>query len=144
MSERKMSRKELRKKQQEQEQAKQLDINSNDDVNILEQNKSSLHDLLAPSGIDATHFDYLEIFSKISRFARTFYITTVPRQATFPYFLAPLYEFCDANTSVYITPISENVSIKDLNKTIVELESERVVANNRGDIYRCKIGRAHV
>ena len=134
-----MSRKELRKKQQEQEQAKQLDINSNDDVNILEQNKSSLHDLLAPSGIDATHFDYLEIFSKISRFARTFYITTVPRQATFPYFLAPLYEFGDANTSVYITPISENVSIKDLNKTIVELESERVVANNRGDINRLSV-----
>ena len=139
MSERKISRKELRKKQQEQEQAKQLDINSNDDINILEQNKSSLHDLLAPSGIDATHFDYLEIFSKISRFARTFYITTVPRQATFPYFLAPLYEFGDANTSVYITPISENVSIKDLNKTIVELESERVVANNRGDINRLSV-----
>ena len=117
----------------------ELITNAAEDINMLEKDKASLHDLLAPSGIDATHYDYLEIFSKVSRFARTFYITTIPRQATFPYFLSPLYEFGDANTSVYITPINEDSSIKDLNKTIVELESERVVANNRGDINRVSV-----
>ena len=66
-------------------------------------------------------------------------MTTVPRQATFPYFLSGIYEFGDVNTSVYITPIPENNSINDLNKTIVELESERVVANNRGDINRLSV-----
>ena len=64
-----------------------------DDSNkgIMQLNKSTLKDLLAPSGIDASHFDYLEIFSKISRFARTFYVTTLPRQATFPYFISNIY-----------------------------------------------------
>ena len=131
-----VSRKEIRKAKEKAKEQDNLANLQEEEINNLEKNKSSLHDLLAPSGIDATHYDYLEIFSKISRFARTFYITTVPRQATFPYFLAPLYEFGDANTSVYITPIAENSSIKDLNKTIVELESERVVANNREDINR--------
>ena len=105
-------------------------------VNSLEVNKSSLHDLLAPSGIDETHYDYLEIFSKVSRFARTFYLTTIPRQATFPYFLSGIYEFGDVNTSVYINPIPENTSQNELNKTIVELQSERYVAHDRGDINR--------
>ena len=105
-------------------------------VNSLEVNKSSLHDLLAPSGIDAAHYDYLEIFSKVSRFARTFYLTTIPRQATFPYFLSGIYEFGDVNTSVYINPIPENTSQNELNKTIVELQSERYVAHDRGDINR--------
>ena len=105
-------------------------------VNSLEVNKSSLHDLLAPSGIDATHYDYLEIFSKVSRFARTFYLTTIPRQATFPYFLSGIYEFGDVNTSVYINPIPENTSQNELNKIIVELQSERYVAHDRGDINR--------
>ncbi|MDD3304477.1 MAG: DUF87 domain-containing protein, partial [Clostridia bacterium] len=105
-------------------------------INSLEINKSSIHDLLAPSGIDATHYDYLEIFSKVSRFARTFYLTTIPRQATFPYFLSGIYEFGDVNTSVYINPISENTSQNELNKTIVELQSERYVASDRGDINR--------
>ena len=107
-----------------------------EDEDILETNKSSLHDLLAPSGIDATHYDYLEIFSKISRFARTFYLTSIPRQAQFPYFLSDIYEFGDINTSVYITPISESKSQNDLNKQIVELQSERYVAHDRGDINR--------
>ena len=102
----------------------------------MQTNKSTLHDLLAPSGIDATHYDYLEIFSKISRFARTFYLTTIPRQATFPYFLSGIYEFGDINTSVFVTPISESKSQNDLNKQIVELQSERYVAHDRGDINR--------
>ena len=112
-------------------------IEQNTDIdNVLGLNKSNLKDLLAPSGIDASHFDYLEIFSKVSRFARTFYVTTLPRQATFPYFLSNIYEFGDVNTSVYISPISETTSQNDLNKQIVEIQSERYVAQDRGDINR--------
>ena len=112
-------------------------IEQNTDIdNVLQLNKSNLKDLLAPSGIDASHFDYLEIFSKVSRFARTFYVTTLPRQATFPYFLSNIYEFGDVNTSVYISPISETTSQNDLNKQIVEIQSERYVAQDRGDINR--------
>lgn len=103
---------------------------------ILKLNQSTLKDLLAPSGIDASHYDYLEIFSKISRYARTFYITSLPRQATFPYFLSGIYDFGDVTTSVYINPISETTSQNELNKTIVELQSERYVAHDRGDINR--------
>ena len=106
---------------------------------LFEINKSNLKDLMAPSGIDASHYDYLEIFSKVSRFVRTFYVTTMPRQATFPYFLSGIYEFGDVNTSVYISPIPEPVSQKDLNKTIVELQSERYVAQDRGDINRASV-----
>ena len=91
---------------------------TNDTENVLQLNRSTLKDLLAPSGIDASHLDYLEIFSKVSRFARTFYVTTLPRQATFPYFLSNIYEFGDVNTSVYISPISETTSQNDLNKQI--------------------------
>ena len=114
-------------------------ISAKEQINTLELDKSSLKDLIAPSGIDASHYDYLEIFSKISRFARTFYVTTLPRQASFPYFLSNIYEFGDINTSVYINPISETTSQNDLNKTIVELQSERYVAQDRGDINRASV-----
>lgn len=107
-----------------------------EEENILNINKSELKDLISPAGVDASHYDYLEIFSKISRYARTFYITTMPRQATFPYLLSGIYDFGDINTSVYISPISETVSQNDLNRTIVEIQSERIVAQDRGDINR--------
>ena len=103
---------------------------------VIETNKSNLKDLISPSGVDASHYDYLEIFSKVSRFARSFYVTTMPRQATFPYFLSDIYNFGDINTSVYISPIPETVSQNDLNRTIVEIQSERLVAQDRGDINR--------
>ena len=142
-----MSKKEKKEKKEKKNKKEQKSVamqaqeealltSGQDSVDILQTNKSTLHDLLAPSGIDATHYDYLEIFSKISRFARTFYLTTIPRQATFPYFLSGIYEFGDINTSVFVTPISESKSQNDLNKQIVELQSERYVAHDRGDINR--------
>lgn len=142
-----MSKKEKKEKKEKKNKKEQKSVavqaqeealltSGQDSIDILQTNKSTLHDLLAPSGIDATHYDYLEIFSKISRFARTFYLTTIPRQATFPYFLSGIYEFGDINTSVFVTPISESKSQNDLNKQIVELQSERYVAHDRGDINR--------
>lgn len=128
------------KKNKKEEIKKEELVTAQDETpSLFEINKANLKDLMAPSGIDATHYDYLEIFSKVSRFARTFYVTTLPRQATFPYFLSGVYEFGDVNTSVYITPIPEPVSQKDLNKTIVELQSERFVAQDRGDINRASV-----
>ena len=132
----KLSRKELRKLEEKRKKEAERGVISKDSGINLTLNQSTLHDLLAPSGIDATHYDYLEIFSKIPRFARTFYVTTIPRQATFPYFLSGIYEFGDVNTSVYITPVPESQSQNELNKTIVELQSERFVAQDRGDINR--------
>lgn len=135
--EKKEKKTKLKKGQIDTQQPQDELIKANENLpNSLELNKSTLKDLLAPSGIDASHYDYLEIFSKISRFARSFYLTTIPRQATFPYFLSGIYEFGDINASVYITPISETTSQNQLNKQIVELQSERYVAHDRGDINR--------
>ena len=124
----KEKKKKLKKGEVETVQSQDELIKPNENLpDSLKLNQSTLKDLLAPSGVDASHYDYLEIFSKISRFARSFYLTTIPRQATFPYFLSGIYEFGDVNASVYITPISETTSQNQLNKQIVELQSERYV-----------------
>lgn len=99
-------------------------------------NQKDLKDLIAPSGIDATNINHLEIISSIKRYARCHYISGVPRMATFPSFLRDMYNFGDINTSVFINPINEADSQNDLNKTIVSLESERLFAQKRGDINR--------
>ena len=99
-------------------------------------NQKDLKDIIAPSGIDATNINHLEIISSIKRYARCHYISGVPRMATFPSFLRGMYNFGDINTSVFINPINEAESQNDLNKTIVSLESERLFALKRGDINR--------
>ena len=111
-------------------------------VNTIKQEKSivdnvkDLKDLIAPSGIDATSTNRLEIVSSTSKYARTMLVSTLPRMCTFPQLLRGMYTFGDVNVSVYITPISEAKSQNELNRTINELESERIVAQERGQINR--------
>ena len=102
--------------------------------NILK--KKNIKELIAPSGIDASNLDYLKIISSTTRFARSFFIFSLPRMATFPYLLRDMYEFGDINTSIYINPVPEAESQRQLNKTINELETERIVASDKGNINR--------
>ena len=123
-------------KKKEKKLDEQINIKKVEVEDEITKNQSTLKDLIAPSGIDASKYDYLEIFSKVARYSRTFYLSTIPRQATFPYFLSNIYEFGDINTSVHINPINETTSQNQLNAKIVELQSEVIVARDRGDINR--------
>ena len=105
-----------------------------EDNSILNKNKKNLKDIIAPAGVDATHTNYLEIVSSTTKYARSMIISTMPRMCTFPEFLRGMYSFGDANISVFIKPITENTSQTDLNRRINEIESERIVAAERGDI----------
>ena len=98
--------------------------------------KKTIKELIAPSGIDASNIDRLEIISTTTRFARTFFISALPRMATFPELLRDMYMFGDINTSIYINPIAESRSQNELNKVINELETERIVAADKGNINR--------
>lgn len=125
------SQKKLRK--QEEEELKQLNSNS-DGVEILQ--KKSVKDLISPSGIDASNIDHMEIISNAKRFARSFFVSTLPRMCSFPDIFRDMYMFGDINTSIYINPIAEARSQNELNRVINELETERIVAADRGNINR--------
>ena len=127
-----MSRK---KQQREEEQQRALnDYSRPDEYEILK--KKTIKELIAPSGIDATNIDHLEIISNVTRYARSFFVSTLPRMCTFPELFRDMYLFGDINTSIYINPIPESRSQNELNRVINELETERIVAADRGNINR--------
>ena len=119
------------KKQQVELEKKQT---SQENVEILK--RKTIKELIAPAGIDASHIDHLEIVSNVTKYARSFFISTLPRMCTFPELFRDLYFFGDINTSIYITPIAESRSQNELNRVINELETERLVAADRGNINR--------
>ena len=106
---------------------------------IFDKNKKDLKGLIAPGGIDASYTNHIEIVSSRTRYARSMIVSALPRMCTFPEFLRGMYTFGDLNVSVFIRPVSEATSQTDLNRTINELESERCVAIDRGDINRERI-----
>ena len=98
--------------------------------------KKTIKEIIAPAGIDASNIDHLEIISNAKRYARSFFVSQLPRMCTFPELFRDLYLFGDINTSIYINPIKEERSQNELNRTINELETERIVAMDKGNINR--------
>ena len=124
--------KKSKKQQLEEERRKQLDRQQ--EPGSLK--SKTIKELIAPSGIDASKIDHLEIISNVKRYARSFFVSTLPRMCSFPDLFRDLYFFGDINTSIYITPVAESRSQNELNKVINELETERIVASDRGNINR--------
>ena len=120
------------RKQEEEE--RHLKNNQENQPMILR--KKSIKELIAPSGIDVSNIDHLEIISNVKRYARSFYVSSLPRTCIFPELFRSLYMFGDINTSIYIRPIEEATSQNELNKIITELETERIVASDKGNINR--------
>ncbi len=98
--------------------------------------KKSIKELIAPDGIDVRDISNLKIISNTTKYAKSFYVSVLPRMCTFPEIFRDMYMFGDINTSIYINPIQESRSQNELNRTINELETERIVAADRGNINR--------
>ena len=124
---------------------KKSDVTSNENVSvkdnntIFKKNQATIKDIISPGGIDASYTNHIAIMSSRTRLARSMVVSALPRMCTFPEFLRGMYTFGDINVSVFISPENESTSQTDLNKQINELESERIVAQDRGDINRERI-----
>ena len=92
-----------KKNKQKQENLKQ--VNNEPQQTLLRQ--KTIKELIAPSGIDASNIDHLEIISNTKRYARSFFVSALPRMAIFPELFRDLYLFGDINTSIYINPVPE-------------------------------------
>lgn len=124
----------FKKKQRKEDQRQLNDYTKPNEFEILK--RKTIKELIAPSGIDASNIDHLEIISNVTRYARSFFVSTLPRMCTFPELFRDMYLFGDINTSIYINPVAESRSQNDLNRVINELETERIVAADRGNINR--------
>ncbi len=98
--------------------------------------RKTIKELIAPDGIDARDITQLKIISNTSKYAKSFYVSVLPRVCTFPEIFRDMYLFGDINTSIFINPIQESKSQNELNRVINELETERIVAADRGNINR--------
>ena len=100
-------------KKQLEEERRQQELANQEQPGSLK--RKTIKELIAPSGIDASHIDHLEIMSNVTRYARSFFISSLPRMCTFPELFRDLYLFGDINTSIYITPIAEARSQNEMN-----------------------------
>ena len=84
------------KQQQEENLQNQFNEYREEDIRILK--KKNIKELIAPSGIDASNIDHLEIISNVKRYARSFFVSSLPRMCSFPELFRDMYMFGDINT----------------------------------------------
>ena len=70
-----MSKKQQRREQEELQMQNSLKQNE-PEYSILR--KKTIKELIAPSGIDASNIDHLEIISNATRYARRFFVSSLP------------------------------------------------------------------
>ena len=128
-----------KRRKQEKERVLEKEKNNTNKQGSLMLKKKTIKEMIAPSGIDASNLDHIEIISSTKRYARSFFVSNLPRMCTFPELFRDLYMFGDVNTSIYISPIAESSSQNDLNRVINELETERIIAEERGNINRARL-----
>ena len=71
-----------------------------EEVNNRSIRRMTVKEMIAPTGIDVSSLDHLEIISNVNRYARSFFVANLPRMCTFPELFRSMYMFGDINTSV--------------------------------------------
>ena len=124
----------MRKKKIDEKKNREDKINNEINKRIIR--RKTIKELIAPTGMDVSSLDHLEIISDTNRFARSFFVANLPRLCTFPELFRSMYMFGDINTSIYIKPVLESTSQNELNRTINELQTEIIIAQDRGNLNR--------
>lgn len=107
--------------------------------NIFFSNRKDVKELIAPNGVNPNPLDYMIIHDNgIDIYTMCLYIHKLPTNSTFATTFAPLFNFPNVTSSVFIDPMVAGKSSKQLDKRVVMLDTERVAAEKDGDRNRLR------
>lgn len=95
--------------------------------------------MITPDGVDPNPLSYMVVNDNgRDAYIRNFYIHTMPKRVQFATSFAPLFDYNDCVASVFVFPIDEGKSIRQLDNRIVKIESEVIQAKKEGDRNRAR------
>lgn len=101
------------------------------------EDRKTVKELIAPNGVNPNLLDYLVINDNgINLYTMCLYVTALPTSATFAVTFAPLFNSAGVTSSVFIEPMLDGKSSKQLDKRIIVLDSELSDAETAGDRNR--------
>lgn len=102
--------------------------------NLFFSQRKTIRELVAPNGVNPNPLDYMEIDDGGAKvYTMCFYAHKLPKKATFATTFAPIFNFPNVTSNVFINPLVAGRSTKMLDKRVLVLDSERVAAENAGD-----------
>lgn len=110
-----------------------------DELELFLSSRKTINELIAPNGVNPNPLEYMVIDDNGEQlYTMCFYIDKLPTSATFATTFVPLFNFPNVTTNVFIDPMVSGESIKQLDKRVVMLDSERIGAEKAGDRNRVR------
>ena len=124
-----------KKKKKEEELRREKELlkaeSGKDEMELFYESRKTVKELTAPLGINPNPLEYMEVEDNgTTLYTMCFYIHKLPRSSTFAKTYAPLFNFPDVTSTVFINPMQAGESSRQLDKRIVSLDSERIAAQN--------------
>lgn len=96
--------------------------------------EKNLKSIIAMDGVDPNPLSYFTINDKgRDCYIRTFTVNTLPKHVQFATSFAPLFDFDDCISSVFIQPVAASRSIRQLDNKIVKIEADAIEAEKDRD-----------
>lgn len=104
------------------------------DANIFHQIRKNVKELIAPNGVNPNPLDHFILHDAgIDIYTICMYIHKLPRYAKFASTFAPLFNFPNVTSTVFIIPMTEGKSSKQLDSRVLMLDTELRSAEKEGD-----------
>ena len=109
-------------------------IDNEKEMFLFHENRKTIKELVAPNGVNPNPLDYMIIDDNgIPLYTMCFYIHKLPTTAKFASTFAGLFNFPNTTSTVFIEPMVDGKSTKQLDKRVLMLDTERVGAEKERD-----------
>lgn len=117
-------------------------IKSSEDIKddtLFHTHRKSIKELIAPNGVNPNPLDHFIIHDAgIDIYTMCMYIHKLPTNAKFATTFAPLFNFPNVTSNVFIDPMVAGKSSKQLDKRVLTLDTERIAAEKERDVNKLR------
>jgi len=116
-----------KKDMKEGEPAKPSNTVNEKDIPRLARKMKRLRDVICCQNVNTLPDDRIEIINGSPMYARTLYVSALPKNSTFAYTFESVLKFGNSNVSIFVRPLREGAAIKDLENAVNWLETKAIL-----------------
>ena len=110
---------------------------SEEEMELFFESRKTVRNLIAPLGVQPNPLNYMIVEDNgVELYTMCFYIDKLPRMSEFASTYAALFNAPGVTSNVFIDPMVDGQSSKQLDKRIIQLDAEQIAAEREGDRNR--------
>lgn len=116
---------------------KLITAESDENIELFYESRKTVREIVAPQGVNPNPLDYMIVHDNgTALYTMCLYVMSLPTHAIFANTFAPLFNSAGVTSTLFIEPMMDGKSSKQLDRRIIILEGEREDAESSGNRNR--------